>query len=69
MISPDELQARLQKWADNFTNRNRAAEVLSAELECALGTARAYIDYRLPRATYGDAYRVWQFLSQQPEWM
>lgn len=72
MTRPEELQARLQEWADQFDNRNQAAEALSAELGCALGTARGYIDYRISKATYEDAYRVWQVIDRalnDVEWM
>jgi response regulator of citrate/malate metabolism len=66
MLSPDDLQQRLQEWADKgFPSRNQAAEWLAAAINVSQSAARGYIDYRLEKATYDIAYRTWQFLHEQ----
>lgn len=65
MIEPVKLEAQLQRWADMFPSRSAAALELAGHLDCTVGTARGYIDYRLPKASYEVAYAVWKFLEQQ----
>jgi hypothetical protein len=38
---------------------------LAESIGVSLGSARGYIDYRLPTISYDVVYRVWQFLEDQ----
>ena len=66
MLAPDDLQQRLQEWADSrFDNRTQAAVALAARVRVSHNSARGYIDYRLDRATYATVYDVWKYLKDQ----
>jgi hypothetical protein len=66
MTSPEDLLVRLQHWADrNYPNRTQASMDLAESIGASPGTARGYIDYRLPTISYDVVYRVWQFLEDQ----
>lgn len=66
MIAPDELQTRLQRWADaNYKTRGLAAKDLSEAIGCNRNSARAYIEYQIPQTAYETVYKIWGFLNSE----
>ena len=66
MTSPEQLQQSLQGWADTqFPSRAQASEALAKAVGVSASSARGYIDYRMDKAAYEIAYKVWKYLRQQ----
>jgi len=65
MLAPDYLQRKLQGWADTCASRNAAAKELAHAIGVSKQTALLWIEYRVERAQYLYAYRIFQFLREQ----
>jgi hypothetical protein len=71
--APEVLQGYLKAWAEQYPNVTQAASVLAQGIGVQQGTAHAYIEWRLPRASYEQVHKVMQFINYEsegdPQWL